>query len=253
MLAAVTIGVFRLFHPVEFDVQPVRGSVLVMESDGRTRVLENRETAEVRGAAKIAGRGGGETDFILSVPGKIRREFRGLLEIREQEGHLLAIVKMDLETAVASIVAAEGPGAPMEELKAQAIVARSFLLAAHGRHHGFDFCDTTHCQYLRQAPPSASASRRAQEATKSLALVYEGRIIPALYSANCGGHTRSLAEAGWRVEGYPYFAVDCGVQGKIAGHRIGMCQMGAVAMARLGATFREILARYFPSATIEPR
>jgi stage II sporulation protein D len=159
---------------------------------------------------------------------------------------------MDRETAVASIVAAESPpGAPMEARKAQAVVARSFLIASRGRHDGFDFCDTTHCQFLREPASPASMARRAQEATANLALTYEGRPIAALYSANCGGRTRTLAEAGWQTEAYPYFAVDCPARGEIAGHRIGMCQTGAAELARRGATFREILSRYFPATSIE--
>jgi SpoIID/LytB domain protein len=172
--------------------------------------------------------------------------------VREHDGHLLAIVKMDLETAVASIVAAESPpGAPLEARKAQAVVARSFLIAAHGRHEGFDFCDTTHCQFLRETPPAASPSAKAAEETRGLLLAYQGRPIAALYSANCGGKTRTLEEAGWNAEAYPYFAVDCPVRGPVSGHRIGMCQEGAAQMARRGKTFLEILGLYFTATAIQ--
>jgi peptidoglycan hydrolase-like amidase len=44
------------------------------------------------------------------------------------------------------------PGAPFEALKAQAVVTRSSYVSARNRHPLFDFCDTTHCQFLRQAP-----------------------------------------------------------------------------------------------------
>ena len=248
----VAICVFSLFHPVELDVQPARANILVVEQNGRRQTLEGSSTMKLRGNATVTGREGAPTAFILSIPGKIRREFHGQLEVRQQDGHLLAIVKMDLENAVASIVAAESPpGAPLEARKAQAVVARSFLVAARGRHEGFDFCDTTHCQFLREAPAAASLSARAAEETRALAVAYQGRPIAALYSANCGGKTRTLEEAGWNAEAYPYFAVDCPVRGKISGHRIGMCQEGAAQMARNGKAFREILATYFPATTIE--
>ena len=87
---------------------------------------------------------------MLSVPGRIERRFRGTLEVASRGGALEAVVSLDIETAVASVVAAESPpGAPLEALKAQAVVARSYYLATRGRHAGFDFCDTTHCQFLR--------------------------------------------------------------------------------------------------------
>jgi peptidoglycan hydrolase-like amidase len=248
----VAICVFSLFHPAEFELHPARASVVVVEQNGHRRTLEGSASITLRGAATVTGRDGSQAAFILSIPGKIRREFHGQLEVRELNGHLQAIVSMDLENAVASIVAAESPpGAPLEARKAQAVVARSFLIAARGRHQGFDFCDTTHCQFLRDAPPARSLAAKAAEETRDLIVAYQGRPVAALYSANCGGRTRTLEDAGWNAEPYPYFAVDCPVRGPVAGHRIGMCQEGAAQMARNGKTFREILALYFPAATIE--
>jgi peptidoglycan hydrolase-like amidase len=40
------------------------------------------------------------------------------------------------------------------------------------------------------------------------------------------------------------------LEGAGQGHGIGLCQRGASAMARSGATFREILAHYFPNTTL---
>lgn len=250
----VAICVFSLFHPVELDIEPAHGSILVLEQKERRQIIEGSRMERISGSATVTGHEGAAAKFVLSVPGKIRREFQGRLEVREQDGHLIAIVKMELEIAVASIVAAESPpSAPLEARKAQAVVARSFLIAAHGRHVGFDFCDTTHCQFLREVPPAGSLSAKATDQTKDLVVAYQGRAIAALYSANCGGKTRSLEEAGWSPEPYPYFAIDCPVRGAVAGHRIGMCQEGAAQMARNGKTFREILALYFPATTIESR
>jgi peptidoglycan hydrolase-like amidase len=247
----VAICVFSLFHSSELQLQPARASVVVVQQNGREQTLEGLDSMKLRGPAIATGRNGSETAFILSVPGKISREFHGILEVRQQDGHLVAIVKMDRETAVASIVAAESPpAAPLEARKAQAVVARSFLAASHNRHDGFDFCDTTHCQFLREAPPVGSPSASATAQTRDLILAYQGRAIAALYSANCGGNTRTLEEAGWNQEAYPYFAVECPLRGEVAGHRIGMCQEGAAQMARAGKTFREILAHYFPATTV---
>jgi hypothetical protein len=287
--ATVRIGVFGLFHPVELDVKPVRGQVLVVDSgiesgqksgtelstglnpgsSERRQILEGSASARLRSPAHVTGRDGDEAAFVLSVPGRgpgvparIQREFHGRLEVLQRDGHLVAIVRMDLETAVASIVTAEGSEAvPFEARKAQAVVARSFLAAGRGRHADFDFCDTTHCQFLREPPRSKSAASRAAMETRGQMLTYEGRVIAALYSADCGGHTRTLADAGWgggefgEFGAYPYFAVECPVQGAISGHpvsghQVGMCQVGAAEMARRGSTFEEILRHYFPATAI---
>jgi peptidoglycan hydrolase-like amidase len=286
--ATVRIGVFGLFHPVALDVTPVHGQVWAIESgvesnqgsNGRRQILEGSASARLRSPSRVTGRDGGEAAFMLSVPGrgsgvpgldghpKIQREFHGRLEILQRDGHLVAIVTMDLETAVASIVAAEGSAAvPFEARKAQAVVTRSFLAAGRGRHADFDFCDTTHCQFLREPPAGSSTAHRAAAETRGQMLTYEGRVIAALYSADCGGHTRALAESGWGDGksgewaganpnfAYPYFAVECPVGGAISGHpvsghQVGMCQVGAAEMARRGSTFQEILRHYFPATAI---
>jgi peptidoglycan hydrolase-like amidase len=246
----VRIGVFGLFHPVELEVQPARASLLVVESEGRKQRIEGSSSVRLRSAARVTGVDGAEASFWLSVPGKIRREFRGRIEILSNGNQLQPIVEMDRETAVASVVAAEMPRAPVEAQKAQAAVARSFLIAARGRHDGFDFCDTTHCQFLREPPLQENPAHRAQEETRGLVLTYQGRVLAALYSADCGGRTQTLEDAGWRAEEYPYFAIECSVRRPVSGHRLGMCQAGAADMARHGKTFREILSHYFPATSI---
>jgi peptidoglycan hydrolase-like amidase len=251
LAASVHVGVFGLFHPTELEVRPARGAVLELVTAGESRVLQGPRPARLRGAARIAGRGGSEASFILSVPGKIEREYHGRLEIRESAKELLAIVEMDREIAVASIVGAEAADVPLEAQKAQAVVARSFLAASHGRHRDFDFCDTTHCQFLREPPRAASPAAKAAQSTRDLAIAHQGDVIAALYSADCGGRTRTLAEAGWQPERYPYFAVECPVRGNaVSGHRLGYCQRGGAELARRGATFREILAHFFPATEL---
>jgi len=250
LTASVRIGVFGLFHPQELEIRPATGQVLEVSSSTGTQVLEGARSLRVTGTAKASGRAGSDATFILSVPGKIQREYRGRLEVRTRGGSLDAIVEMDREIAVASIVGAEAPDAPIEAQKAQAVVTRSFLAASRARHNGFDFCDTTHCQFLREPPASSSAPARATNATRELALNYQGRPFAAFYSGNCGGRTQTPQDAGWGPEPYPYFAVECPVRGVVSGHRVGYCQRGAMEMARRGSLFREILAHYFPATEI---
>lgn len=220
----VRIGVLGLFHPREVALAPVAGRVLSCAS-GEDRWAVQRalrlsvESSSVRilNASKALvphlacddGQGSA-ADFVVTVPEKLSRHYHGTLEISAQAGELLMVVKMELETAVASIVAAESPPhAPTEALKAQAVATRSFLIAGKGRHSGFDFCDTTHCQFLREPPPAGSPAVEATAATRGLVLAYKGQSFAAMYSASCGGRTHSLEELGLATSSYPYFAVDC--------------------------------------------
>jgi len=220
----VKVGVLGLFHPTVLVVEPDTQPVLA--TSGETRVLLSHEPGaqrlEFRAATLPAGttwtfaaRDGGPVSFALTVPGKIRRLYRGVLTISASAGILTAVVAMDRETAVASIVAAEmPPGTPLEALKAQAVAARSYL-SAGPRHSAaaFDFCDTTHCQFLRSPPPPRSAAWRATAETRGLVLRYNGQTIAAMYASRCGGQTHSLREVGLEPDsagqGYPYYGVVC--------------------------------------------
>lgn len=176
-------------------------------SQVRIRINDESLLASEVNVADQLGRG---TDFLLSIPGKITRRFRGRLAVRRQINELVAVVEMGLETAVASAVAAESaPGAPLEALKAQAVATRSYYLASLLRHRHFDFCDTTHCQFLREASSPDSLAAKATAATRGIVLLYDGAIIPALFTGSCGGRTRTLAEVGLVPGPYPYFSVPC--------------------------------------------
>jgi hypothetical protein len=243
-LRTVRIGVFSLFRPKELVVRPVSepNSGLTLELGGSSMTLPESAAAvmvhessgdvlaqlggqlqsmrPMRGASlRILGPNPHAVDsahFWLEVPGKLRRQFTGTLEIRVRGQSLEAIVSMPLETAVASVVQAESPpGADIEALKAQAVAARSFLVARLASHADFDFCDTTHCQFLRSPPGAQSAVARATQATAGLVLAWhdatsaQDRTLAAMYARSCGGHSRTLKEIGMKSAGYPYYAVRC--------------------------------------------
>jgi hypothetical protein len=226
---AVRVGVFGLFRPTELIVRAGATGILTLDAGSASSALRGPATSHVRLidgqiVTEIAGRtlrartlrvsatGGGAADLELSVPGRITRAFLGHLQIQIDGDVLVPIVAMDLEVAVASVAAAEQTaGVPLEALKAQAIAARSYFTAARGRHRTFEACDTTHCQFLREPPPAAHPASRAARETQGLVLVFRGSPIVSVYSARCGGRTRSLAEAGLpdAGDGYPFFSVDC--------------------------------------------
>jgi stage II sporulation protein D len=91
-------------------------------------------------------------------------------------------------------------------MKVLAVVARSWYAGSVSRHTTFDYCDTTHCQYLKE--PDAR-SLAAASATRDLILQWQRRPVAALYSSSCGGRTLTAAGAGMPSDGYPYFQVEC--------------------------------------------
>jgi len=229
---SVRIGVLSLFRPSEIHLKPCAGQRIDLNLDGQRFSLRNDTSAismravnsqiEVQFGQRTRPETGAllraqdASRFWLEVPGKLRRQYEGILEMRAHGDVLEAIVTMPIETAVASIVQAESPvGAGLEALKAQAVAARSFLTARQSSHLDFDFCDTTHCQFLRAPPAVESAAAHAAKTTRGLILswhdagVDQDRPLAAMYARSCGGHTRTLREIGIRSTGYPYYRVRC--------------------------------------------
>jgi stage II sporulation protein D len=217
----VRVSVFSLFHPKQITLESKQA--LLVKAGKREFVLEPGSKAVLnlfQGKVSVAGtvayqvsiasRDGTDDDFELAVPGKIRRIYHGQVSVLANGTELESVVSMDLETAVASVNAAESTlGATMEALKAQAVAIRSYLVAGKPRHKDSDFCDTTHCQFLKAPPPKESLPAQATEATRGLVLSWDGKPFAAMYSASCAGRTHSLAEIGYKDRDYPYFAVDC--------------------------------------------
>jgi stage II sporulation protein D len=223
------IGVLSRYHPMQLEVKTSETQALVIDVSRESFVLEPdsaNATAEIRVIAgqllvdlrdhrvvakrlRVMGRTGA-ADFILAVPGKVGRRYFGTLDVVARHGELEAVVTMDLETAVASVVQAETePQTPIEALKAQAIVTRSYFAAARERHQNFEFCDLAHCQVLRGRPGPESPAVRATAATRGLVLAYENKPFAAMFTRSCGGRTRTPAEDGLPFDGYPYFPVIC--------------------------------------------
>ena len=233
----VRISVMGLFHPQELRLSPAGNQGIEVVIDGQSRQLSRDAQAAVihlvggRLAVQFGGDSGvisggvlhasnefaaNSAGFWLEVPGKLKRRYDGTLEIHAHGSQLEAVVSMPLETAVASVVAAESPpGASLEALKAQAVAARSFLVARQAGHTDFDFCDTTHCQFLRSPPAPGTEPDQAARATRGLILEWHDdaasrdRPLAAMYARSCGGRTRTLREAGVRSDGYPYYPVRC--------------------------------------------
>ena len=131
------------------------------------------------------------------------RAYRGLIEIAPKPGAGFTVINwVALEDYTAGVLSAEMSSHwPIEALKAQAILVRGYALSKKGRHNaeGFDVCDDVHCQVYQGLIAETPRTNQAVNETQGLVLKHRGRIIPAVFSSQCGGHTQDYAEA-W---GYP--------------------------------------------------
>jgi stage II sporulation protein D len=121
--------------------------------------------------------------------------YRGTLEVRvDKVGRLRLINALGMEDYLKGVVPNEmGPGVypELEALKAQAVAARTYIVANLGQfsESGYDICDSAQCQVYKGAGTEHPLTDQALAETRGLVLVNDGQPIHALYTSTCGGHT----------------------------------------------------------------
>jgi SpoIID/LytB domain protein len=175
-------------------VSKPKGEIEVFGADGaalaRGDAVVVLETVE--GGFFLAGV---EKDPAQPGRGTEERAYRGRLLITvDSSGKLAAVSALPLEELLRGLVPSEMPaGSPTEALKAQAVTARSNVLAQIGTRHLADpwtLCSEVHCQAYRGDAAHAAATDAAVRATAGEALFGrdDRRLVDAVYSAMCGGH-----------------------------------------------------------------
>ncbi len=151
-----------------------------------------------------------------------------LLSNPDNSFHLINVI--GLEDYLTSVISSEmSAHAPLEFLKAQAITARSWLVAMLERkktsanlsadptddqeiirwhdtndHSFFDVCADDHCQRYQGISPITSADvKTAIESTRGVYLVSNNDICDARYYKACGGRTEIFSSA-WEEKSFPY-------------------------------------------------
>lgn len=123
---------------------------------------------------------------------RVTLTFPGRLEFRAAEGGLLAVNELPLEDYLAGVITAEMSGAcPLEFLKSQVLVARSWVLVhTEDKHPAWpiDRCNDDCCQRYQGTSFLSETALRAVQETRGQALFgADGTIIDANYSKSCGG------------------------------------------------------------------
>ncbi len=138
---------------------------------------------------------GVEHETGASARGREDRTYRGRLYVTlDATGALAAVHGISLEELLRGLVPSEMPGGShLEALKAQAVTARSNVLAQVGTRHltdPFMLCAEVHCQAYRGDAARTARTDEAVRATRGEALFRRAdrTLVDAVYSAMCGGH-----------------------------------------------------------------
>ena len=140
------------------------------------------------------------------------KRYRGELIVRPNNGGLLVVNRLGVESYLRGVVPLEigGVAKPGDEaaVEAQAVAARSYsyIHIADAGNRGFDMYASVQDQAYGGADAEQPMSDRAVENTRNMVLRYAGRIINTPYSSTCGGRTAEVREVWWRRNDEPYLS-----------------------------------------------
>ncbi|GMU92541.1 MAG: hypothetical protein AMXMBFR4_15990 [Candidatus Hydrogenedentota bacterium] len=130
----------------------------------------------------------------LSTGTDAGQSYSGTIDIAVgDDSRLAAFETLSLEEYLAGVLPAEMPALwPHEALKAQAITARSDVLYHLGYKHvleGFHFTNSEGDRVYAGFGGRHAATDAAVRETRGRVLIRANRIVPAVFSSNCGGWT----------------------------------------------------------------
>jgi SpoIID/LytB domain protein len=133
--------------------------------------------------------------------------YAGTLRLQQNVHNSYTLVnQVPLETYLRGVVPHEiGYGAPYEAVKAQAVLARTYVLASQHRFvvDGYHLCADTQCQVYRGLEGTSSTADNAIAATRGQVLIHDGKVVDALYSSTTGGVTADYNDL-WDGQERPY-------------------------------------------------
>jgi stage II sporulation protein D len=215
-----------------------RGNSLAHQKIIRVALIKGTESVRLEGIGVLAADENGKplkdkspfylvrTKDGLSVNGKVVRrltvsapvfiqvngkKYHGNMEISPADKGLLVVNELPLEDYLVGLINCEISSQwPMEAIKAQAVVARSYAVYQKEMRKNaiYDLESTVMDQVYEGCEIEDSRAGRGVKETAGEVLTYKGNVIQAFYHSNCGGHTES-SENVWGFS-LPYMqGVDC--------------------------------------------
>jgi stage II sporulation protein D len=162
----------------------------------------------------VSFEGASARSLILSSPGFIQvngKGYRGKLEVVPSDKGLVVIDDILLEDYLVGLINCEISSQwPLEAVKAQAVIARSYAIYQKEarKKQSYHLESTVYDQVYNGCDLDDSRAARAVEETRGEVLTYNGKVVQAFFHSSCGGHTEA-SENVWSVK-LPYLrGVDC--------------------------------------------
>ncbi|MGB4599475.1 MAG: SpoIID/LytB domain-containing protein [Trichlorobacter sp.] len=196
------------------DTVTLDGDGLLGLSESGTAVVLQTPVVVRSGYGQISAGGVSYHKLRVSAAGPLKlnnKSFRGVLELSAANDGLLVVNELPLEQYLVGVINSEISSTwPMESVKAQAVIARTYAVAKRNerRTAPYHLEATVMDQVYDGSDQEDSRAARGVQETEGQVLTYHGTVIQAFYHATCGGKTEDSAHV-WGVS-LPYLkGVDC--------------------------------------------
>ncbi|WGT68429.1 SpoIID/LytB domain-containing protein [cyanobacterium endosymbiont of Epithemia clementina EcSB] len=125
------------------------------------------------------------------------RWYRGKVRLIRQGHGVTAVNLVDLEEYLYSVVGSEAyPTWPIEALKSQAVVARTYALykSSKAENRYYDLDTTTKTQVYKGLETEFVTTHEAVNGTAGQVLTHNGKVILAAFHSSSGGHTENVED-----------------------------------------------------------
>lgn len=235
LILSIVIGLLICFQPLSpqavepsFSRDLIRVAVIksiesvTVDGDGLLALRDNGSAVPLQGPATVrfAGRGqlllngAAYRSLRITAAGPVRlnnKTYRGVLELSAPNGGLLAVNELPLEQYLVGVINSEISSTwPMESVKTQAVIARTYAVAKREERKkaAYHLEATVMDQAYDGSDSEDSRAARGVHETAGQVLTYNGTVIQAFYHATCGGKTEDAANV-WGFA-LPYLkGVDC--------------------------------------------
>ena len=183
------LGSFNANEVVQIDI---KNNLFTLTKDGK-EIAKN-----IKGPVEIDSQNGFVTVANLKRAGK-PAYYRGTIQVTKvpkKDDQFNIINVIDVESYLRGVVPNEMPVRfGTEALKAQAILARNYVLKPRANYHNYDVCDSVACQVYFGANTENELADTAIKETENIVAMQNNELILALYSSTAGGYTESYENA----------------------------------------------------------
>ena len=187
--------------------------ILATDDTGKPLALEFPSTFQSERGRVQAGSSSSRL-IRLAAAGRLRmngKSYRGMFELSVQNGKLLVVNQLPLEQYLVGVINSEISSTwPMESIKTQAVIARTFAVAKRKERSKalYHLESTVMDQAYEGSDEEDSRAARGVIETQNEVLTYNGTVIQAFYHANSGGRTEASQNV-WGIA-LPYLqGVEC--------------------------------------------